>query len=111
MRGGQNVLQKNVWTIPFFPGVIVYLSHWFIREDRAKATSNFMAAIPISFVIASPLAGWLLGQHWLGTAGWRWLFILEGVPAVVLGVVAYFYLTDWPNEAKWLAPDQRVRIW
>jgi MFS family permease len=94
----------------FFPGVIVYLSHWFTREDRAKATSNFMAAIPISFVIASPLAGWLLGQNWLGTEGWRWLFILEGLPAVVLGVVAYFYLTDWPGEAKWLAADQRQWI-
>jgi MFS family permease len=94
----------------FFPGVIVYLSHWFIREDRAKATSNFMAAIPISFIIASPLAGWLLGQNWLGTAGWRWLFVMEGMPAVVLGVVAYFYLTDWPGEAKWLASDQRQWI-
>jgi MFS transporter, ACS family, tartrate transporter len=91
----------------FFPGVIVYLSHWFIRQDRAKATSNFMAAIPISFVIGSPLAGWLLGQTWFTTEGWRWLFILEGMPAVVLGVVAYFYLTDWPREAKWLAPEQR----
>ncbi len=94
----------------FFPGVIVYLSHWFTRQDRAKATSNFMAAIPVSFVIASPLAGWLLGQHWLGIEGWRWLFILEGLPAVVLGVVAFFYLTDWPAEAKWLAPEQRQWI-
>jgi ACS family tartrate transporter-like MFS transporter len=91
----------------FFPGVIVYLSHWFSREDRAKATSNFMAAIPISFVIGSPLAGWLLGHTWFSVEGWRWLFMLEGLPAVVLGIVAYFYLTDWPREAKWLAPEQR----
>src|ERR1019366_8086843 len=62
----------------FFPGVIVYLSHWFIREDRAKATSNFMGAIPLSFVIGSPIAGWILGHAWLGLAGWRWLFVLEG---------------------------------
>ena len=94
----------------FFPGVIVYLSHWFTREDRAKATSNFMAAIPISFVIGSPLAGWLLGHSWFAVEGWRWLFILEGLPAVVLGIVAYFYLTDWPGEAKWLAPGQRQWI-
>ena len=60
----------------FFPGVIVYLSHWFIREDRAKAGSNFMAAIPLSFVIGSPLAGWILGHPWLGVNGWRWLFVL-----------------------------------
>jgi MFS family permease len=91
----------------FFPGVIVYLSHWFIRQDRAKATGNFMAAIPISFVIGSPVAGWLLGHTWFAVEGWRWLFILEGLPAVVLGIVAYFYLTDWPREARWLAPEQR----
>ncbi len=91
----------------FFPGVVVYLSHWFLREDRAKATSNFMAAIPLSFVIGSPVAGWILGRHWFGLAGWRWLFVMEGMPAVVLGVVAFFYLTDWPREAKWLAAEQR----
>lgn len=90
----------------FFPGVVVYLSHWFIREDRAKATSNFMGAIPLSFVIGSPIAGWILSHAWLGFAGWRWLFLLEGTPAIVGGVVAYFFLTDWPREAAWLAPDR-----
>lgn len=91
----------------FFPGVVVYLSHWFIHEDRAKATSNFMAAIPLSFVIGSPIAGWILGRHWLGVQGWRWLFVLEGLPAVVLGAVAFFYLTDWPRQASWLRPEER----
>ena len=91
----------------FFPGVVVYLSHWYLREDRAKATSNFMAAIPLSFVIGSPVAGFLLGFHWFGMAGWRALFVLEGLPAIVLGVVAFFYLTDWPREAKWLTPEQQ----
>jgi len=91
----------------FFPGVIVYLSHWFIHEDRAKATSNFMAAIPLSFVIGSPIAGWILGRHWLGVQGWRWLFVMEGLPAVVLGAVAFFYLTDWPRQASWLRPEER----
>lgn len=94
----------------FFPGVIVYLSHWFIQEDRAKATSNFMAAIPLSFVIGSPIAGWILGHKWFAIEGWRWLFVLEGMPAIVLGVVAFFYLTDWPSEAAWLAPEQRQWI-
>ena len=94
----------------FFPGVIVYLSHWFIREDRAKATSNFMSAIPLSFVLGSPIAGWILGHTWFDIAGWRWLFVLEGTPAIVLGVVALFYLTDWPSEAAWLAPEQRQWI-
>jgi ACS family tartrate transporter-like MFS transporter len=91
----------------FFPGVVVYLSHWFIREDRAKAGSNFMAAIPLSFIVASPLAGWILGHPWFGVDGWRWLFILEGMPAILLGTVAFFYLTDWPRDAAWLAPEQR----
>jgi ACS family tartrate transporter-like MFS transporter len=94
----------------FFPGVIVYLSHWFIRDDRAKATSNFMAAIPISFVIGSPIAGWILGHRWLAIQGWRWLFILEGMPAILLGIVAFFYLTDYPREATWLAAEQRQWI-
>ena len=91
----------------FFPGVIVYLSHWFINRDRAKATARFMAAIPIGFMIGGPIAGAILGVHWLGIAGWRWLFLLEGVPAVVLGIVALFVLPDWPNEARWLRPDER----
>ena len=94
----------------FFPGVVVYLSHWFIREDRAKAGSAFMAAIPLSFVVGSPLAGWIVGHHWLGLAGWRWLFVLEGIPAVILGAAAWLYLTDWPADAAWLTPSQRHQV-
>jgi ACS family tartrate transporter-like MFS transporter len=94
----------------FFPGVIVYLSHWFKREDRAKATSQFMAAIPMSFVIGSPIAGWILGHQWFALEGWRWLFLLEGMPAILLGAAAFFLLTDWPGEATWLAPQQRQWI-
>jgi ACS family tartrate transporter-like MFS transporter len=94
----------------FFPGVIVYLSHWFLREDRAKATSNFMAAIPLSYVIASPLAGWILSHSWFGVQGWRWLFVLEGMPAIALGIVAFFYLTDWPREATWIAAEQKKLV-
>jgi MFS transporter, ACS family, tartrate transporter len=94
----------------FFPGVVVYLSHWFVHEDRAKATSNFMGAIPLSFVIGSPIAGWILGHKWFAVAGWRWLFVLEGMPAIVLGAVAFFFLTDWPGEANWLVPEQRQWI-
>lgn len=94
----------------FFPGVIVYLSHWFLRQDRAKATSNFMSAIPLSFMIGSPLAGWILGHRWFQMQGWRWLFVLEGLPAIVLGTVALFFLTDWPRQAAWLTPEQREWI-
>ena len=94
----------------FFPGVIVYLSHWFIQEDRAKATSNFMAAIPVSLVIGSPVAGWILGHNWFAIEGWRWLFLLEGIPAILLGTVAFFFLTDWPPQARWLSAEERQRI-
>ena len=91
----------------FFPGVIVYLSHWFIYQDRAKAVARFMSAIPIAYILGGPLAGAILGIHWLETPGWRWLFLLEGVPAVLLGIVTLFVLPDRPNEAHWLLPNER----
>lgn len=91
----------------FFPAVIVYLTHWFRAMDRAKAVAAFYAAMPLSYVIGAPLAGLLLGLSWLGLRGWRWLFILEGIPAVLLGIIALLFLTDWPQEANWLNPDQR----
>jgi ACS family tartrate transporter-like MFS transporter len=94
----------------FFPSVIVYLSHWFIQEDRAKATSNFMAAIPVSLVIGSPVAGWILSHNWFAIDGWRWLFFLEGIPAILLGIVAFCFLTDRPGQARWLTADQRQWI-
>src|SRR5213082_3579234 len=91
----------------FFPGVIVYLSHWFIYQDRAKAIARFMSAIPIAYILGGPLAGAILAINWLGTPGWRWLFLLEGVPAVLLGIVTLFVLPDRPTEARWLAPNER----
>lgn len=94
----------------FFPGVVVYLSHWFLHEDRAKATSNFMGAIPLSSVLGSPLAGLILGYEWLGWSGWRWLFVIEGLPVVLLGAITYFFLPDWPKDASWLTSDQRLWI-
>ncbi len=94
----------------FFPSVIVYLSHWFSQEDRAKATSNFMAAIPVSLVIGSPVAGWILSHNWFAIEGWRWLFFVEGIPAILLGAVAFFFLTDRPSQARWLTAGQRQWI-
>jgi MFS transporter, ACS family, tartrate transporter len=91
----------------FFPGIIVYLTHWFIYEDRAKAVAFFMAAIPLAYAVGSPISGLLLGVHWGGLLGWQWLFILEGLPALFFGVITWFYLTDWPREAKWLPADER----
>jgi ACS family tartrate transporter-like MFS transporter len=94
----------------FFPGIVVYLSYWFRYEDRAKATALFMAAIPIANIVGAPISGVLLGVNWLQFAGWRWLFILEGLPAVILGVVTLFYLIDYPHQAKWLSDDEREWI-
>src|SRR5438445_4145799 len=76
----------------FFPGVIVYLSHWFIYQDRAKAVARFMSAIPIAYILGGPIAGAILGIRWLGIPGWRWLFLLEGVPAILLGIITLFVL-------------------
>jgi len=91
----------------FFPGVIVYLSHWFIYEDRAKAVARFMAAIPIGFMIGGPIAGKILSVHWLNLSGWRWLFLLEGIPAVILGAATVFVLPDRPDQVRWLRADER----
>jgi MFS transporter, ACS family, tartrate transporter len=90
----------------FFPGMIVYLTHWFRHQDRAKAVAVFMTAIPLANIFGSPLAGQILKLHWYGFQGWRWLFILEGFPAVVFGVVTLFYLTDWPGQAAWLPTEE-----
>jgi ACS family tartrate transporter-like MFS transporter len=94
----------------FFPGVLVYLSHWFRAEDRARAFALFMLAVPISNVVGAPLSGLLLGARWAGMAGWRWLFLLEGLPAIVLGVATIFLLTDRPAQARWLTDDERAHL-
>jgi MFS transporter, ACS family, tartrate transporter len=91
----------------FFPGMIVYLTHWFRLRERSRAIACLYAAVPAASLIGSPLAGWLLGVRWQGLAGWRWLFILEGIPAIVLGIITIFYLTDWPAQAGWLPQDER----
>jgi ACS family tartrate transporter-like MFS transporter len=94
----------------FFPGVIVYLTHWFRAADRAKALAGFMASGPIAQIISSPLSAVLMNIHWFGWRGWRWLLILEGVPAIVAGVWTFFYLTDRPKDANWLTVEEREWI-
>jgi ACS family tartrate transporter-like MFS transporter len=91
----------------FFPGVIVYLSHWFRRADRARALALFSAGIPLSSIVGAPLSGLLLGVRWGGVAGWRWLFVIEGIPSVALGIATLFYLTDRPEHARWLPDEER----
>jgi MFS transporter, ACS family, tartrate transporter len=94
----------------FFPGIVVYLTHWYREQDRARAMAMFMSAIPIAQVIGAPISGALLQIHWLGYSGWRWLLVLEGVPAVIAGFAALFYLTDRPRDARWLSDDERAWI-
>jgi sugar phosphate permease len=91
----------------FFPGMIVYLTHWFCSFDRSRAIACLYAAVPAASLIGSPVAGWLLGVHWWQLAGWRWLFILEGIPAILLGVATIFFMTDRPEQAQWLPADER----
>ena len=93
----------------FFPGIIFYLTLWFPGVYRARIVGYFMAAIPLSTVIGAPISGVLLYLHGgLGLAGWQWLFIIEAVPSVLLAGVVFFYLTDRPADAQWLAPDERA---
>jgi ACS family tartrate transporter-like MFS transporter len=91
----------------FFPGIILYLTFWFPSDSRARIVSIFMAAVPVATVIGGPVSGALLGLHGLGgIAGWRWLFVIEALPAIVLGLLALVMLPDRPKEASWLTPAE-----
>ena len=95
----------------FFPGIILYLTYWFPARELARIVSLFMAAVPLATVIGGPVSGALLEMHGLfGLAGWHWLFIIEGLPAVILGVVVLFFLDDRPEEARWLSPAERKAL-
>jgi len=93
----------------FFPGILLYLTYWFPARERARAVALFMLASPLAGIVGGPLAGALLqfADGLGGLAGWQWLFLLEGIPAVLLGVVVLFYLTDRPDQASWLSEEQR----
>ena len=92
----------------FFPGIILYLTYWFPARERARAIAQFMTATALAGVIGGPLSGALLSMRALGLAGWQWMFLIEGLPAIVLGVVVSRYLTDRPEQASWLAEDERA---
>jgi ACS family tartrate transporter-like MFS transporter len=91
----------------FFPGVIVYFSHWFPKKDRARAMSAMLIGVPLSLALGAPVSGLLLEQNWLDLKGWQWVFIVEGAPAVLLGAALPFILPDRPRHAKWLTPEER----
>ena len=90
----------------FFPGIIFYLTLWFPAVYRARVISLFMLAIPISSIIGSPISGMLLNLKGWGLDGWQWLFILEALPSILVGLSVLFYLTDFPRQARWLQPDE-----
>jgi MFS family permease len=92
----------------FFPGVILYLTYWFPAEHRARIIGLFTAAIPVSSFLGSPISAALLGTDgWLGLRGWQWMFILEGIPAVLLGLACLAVLSDRPADATWLGDEER----
>ena len=91
----------------FYPGIIVYVTHWFTLRDRARAMTCLILAIPIAMGFGAAISTAILQLDWFGLPGWRWLFFLEGLPAVLLGFVTLFYLTDRPDDARWLKSDDR----
>ena len=95
----------------FFPGIVYFLTFWYPDAARARAIAAFMIGIPLSGVIGGPLSGALLGlDGLLGLSGWQWLYLIEGIPAVMLGLIVLSYLTDEPKDAHWLAPEERAAL-
>jgi D-galactonate transporter len=102
----------GVFEAGFFPGIVVYCTLWFPDAYRGRFLGKFLSAIPIAGMVNGPLSGWIMsrfGGHW-GLDGWQWMFVLEGLPSVLLGLFIFFYLDDGPQQAKWLSPGQRERI-
>ncbi|MBV6823136.1 MFS transporter [Pseudomonas sp. PD9R] len=96
----------------FFPGIILYLSYWYPASRRGRITSLFFVGVPIAGLIGSPLSGWIMSffSGYMGLKGWQWMFLLEGLPAMILGVVAFIWLDDRPANAKWLSDQQKQQV-
>jgi MFS transporter, ACS family, tartrate transporter len=92
----------------FFPGIILYMKRWFPARARALAVAWFMTANPLAGVLGSPISGALMNLHGAGLFGWQWMFLLEGLPAMVLGAIVFVTLTDKPEEAHWLGPEEQT---
>jgi MFS transporter, ACS family, tartrate transporter len=92
----------------FFPGIILYFTYWFPQREQARAVALFMAAIPLGNIFGAPISGFILDHvHWLDMSGWRWLLILQGLPAVFGGALTYFFLLNGPGEAKFLTAEEK----
>jgi len=92
----------------FFPGIILYMKQWFPARARARAVAWFMTANPIAGIVGSPISGALLGFHGAGWAGWQWMFLIEGMPAIAFGATVFCVLADHPQEANWLKGEERA---
>jgi ACS family tartrate transporter-like MFS transporter len=93
----------------FFPGIVLYLTYWFPKQQRARAVARFMAATAVAGMIGAPISNLLLRLNGVaGIAGWKWLFVGEGVPSILLGLLVFRVLTDTPEQAEWLREDERV---
>ncbi|MEH6944041.1 MFS transporter [Bacillus sp. JJ722] len=91
----------------FFPGIILYLTYWFRKRERGRATAILLLALPIGGLFGAPLSTWIIDNiSWFNMSGWRWMFILEGLPAILLGIIVIFYLTNKPSNAKWLEKEE-----
>ncbi|GAT72458.1 MFS transporter [Microbacterium hydrocarbonoxydans] len=99
----------GVFEAGFYPGIILYLTYWFPGNRRAKAFGMFMSASAFAGVIGGPIAGLIMNTMGgvAGLAEWQWVFIIEGIPSIILGIITFFFLTDRPRDAKWLTPSER----
>ena len=92
----------------FFPGIALYLTYWFPQREQARVLSLFLAALPVSSILGAPVSGFILDHvHWFGISSWRWLLILEGLPAIACGALTYLLLPNRPSEAKFLTPVEQ----
>src|SRR5580693_916004 len=92
----------------YFPGIVLYLTYWFRQREQAQAIALFLTGLPFTSILGAPVSGLILDHvHWLGVSSWRWLLVLEGIPAVACGVLTYFLLPGRPAEAKFLTDDEK----
>jgi MFS transporter, ACS family, tartrate transporter len=91
----------------FFPGIIIYLNRWFPKKDRGRAIGALAVGLPAANLLGGPVSAFLLSRHWLNIPGWRWLFVVEGLPSVLAGIVTYIYLSDHPRQASWLSAEEQ----
>jgi len=92
----------------YFPGIVLYLTYWFRQREQARVLALFMTALPVTSIVGAPISGLILDHaHWLAFSSWRWLLILEGLPAVLFGVLTYFVLPNRPSDAKFLTTEEK----